>query len=317
MPTEAIERTSSKRYEDSTPESEKLKEDFSKVGYGSAILALERSRMEKSWVKAGQDIRRGFKAVEDAVRQKIQSFDLRDVTRLTKKQIAEVMRIASTEMGDATIQAMSNLRDSLNVSLRRGARAANSVLHQKGLKLLSRDELAKIMEDSVIETAKPWPPNNPSTYDRRMVNASRIHLQQLRTSLSKIHPKGKVAARVLKDAHRGLRKLGPTSIRGGSLANKHQMILASEETRITNEVTLRIFQYRGVEYAYWRLSSAHPWYGGGEVCEWLASIPYGGSQSELRAAGLGGVSQSGLYAMNNWPSYPHPFCKCYPEPVIS
>lgn len=316
MATEAQKRIYPDRYDDSTKESEKLKKEYVKIGYGSTILALERGRMERSWTKAGQDLRRGLKFVDSAIREKLQTFDLHGVTRLTRNQIAEVMRIAEAEMRRATIMAMGGLRDSLDVSLRRGARAANSLLEAKEIEPFSRNELILVMEESAKETARPWPSHNPSTYDKRIVKASKKHLEQLRTTLGKRYRKGRVESGVMRNVYRGLRKIGPTSLKGGSYANRLQMILAAEESRITNEVTLRMYSRRDIEFAYWRLSPSHPWYGGGEVCEWLASVPYGGSMDALRAAGLSTIDLAGLHSMGNWPGYPHPFCKCYPEPIL-
>jgi hypothetical protein len=316
MPTEAQARTYPDRYDDSTKESKKLEEEYVKPEYGAAILALERSRMERSWVKAGQELRRGLKFVDAAIQEKLATYDLRGVTRLSQKQISELMRIAEVEMRRATITAMEGLTDSLNISLRRGVRAANGIFESRGIAPLSREEMVAVMKEAAAETSKPWPPHNPSTYDKRIVKASQRHLKQLRTTLRKRYRTGRVESGVMRNVYRGLRKIGPSAIVGGSYANKLQMILAAEESRITNEVTLRAYAKRDIEFAYWRLSPGHPWYGGGEVCEWLASVPYGGSMEALRAAGLGTIDQAGLYSMGNWPGYPHPFCKCYPEPVI-
>jgi hypothetical protein len=316
MATEAQERTYPDRYDDSTKESRKLKDEYTKLGYGSAILALERGRMERSWTKAGQDLRRGLKFVDEAIHKKLRTFHLRGATRLTRKQIAEVMRVAEVEMRRAAMMAMGGLRDSLDVSLRRGARAANALLESKGVNPLSRDELVIVMEESAKETARPWPPHSPSTYDKRIVKASKRHLEQLKVTLGKRYRKNRVESGIMRNVYRGLRKVGPTSLKGGSYANRLQMILVAEEARITNEVTLRMYSRRNIEFAYWRLSPSHPWYGGGEVCEWLAAIHYGGSMDALRAAGLSTIDLAGLHSMGNWPGYPHPFCKCYPEPII-
>lgn len=316
MPSEALKRTYPDKYSDKSKESARLKKEYTTPEYGSAILALERGRMERSWTKAGQDFRLGLKSVDSAILRKLESFDLRGMKSLSFRQISEVMRVAEEEMRKAVIHAMGSLRESLEVSLRRGARAANALLVDKKIVPLSKTELMKVMERAAESTALPWPPHNPSTYDKRIVKASKWHLDQLRTTLGKRYRDGKIKYGIMRNVFRGLRKTGPSGIVGGSFANKLQMILAAEESRITNEVTIGIYRERDIEFAYWRLSPAHPWYGGGEVCEWLASVPYGGPIEDLRKAGFDIIDQAGLHSMSNWPSYPHPFCKCYPEPVI-
>jgi predicted DNA-binding protein (UPF0251 family) len=298
-----------------TAASRLLETQYKKPKYGSDILALERQRMIGSWIKAGQNIRRGLQPVEASVREGLEALDLRDVTHLTRRQVSEILKVARPQMREATQSAMLELEENLGVSLRRGIRAMNATFRKMGVKPLTKKEAAEVMEASFIQTAKPWPPHSPKTYNQRIENSARVHFQQLKTSLGKQYPKGKVVPGIMRNVYRGLRKLKASGIKGGSYANRLQMILAAEETRITNEVNLRMIQFRGIEFAYWRLSPAHPWYGGGEICEWYASVPYGGSMGDLQKAGLASMDQAGLHSLDNWPSYPHPWCKCYPEPV--
>jgi hypothetical protein len=318
MPTSKKKLASTKieaNYDKTTAASKRLKVKYQKPTYGNPILALERKRMINSWVKAGQDLRRGLKPVEDAVRQELNLFNLREATHLTQKQISQVMREVTPRIRRATERAIAEMDQKLDVAMRRGIRANNAVFKEMGLKPLSKAEIAEIMASSKKATALPWPPKSPSTYEKRIQDAAKLHTAQLKQNLGKQYAKGKVGPAIMKNTFKGFRRVGVTGIRGGSYANRLQMILAAEQTRVTNEVAIQAMRVRGVEFAYWRLGPGHPWYGGGEICEWLAAVPYDGSMEELQAAGLATSDLDGLNAMSDWPDYPHPWCKCYPEPA--
>ena len=74
----------------------------------------------------------------------------------------------------------------------------------------------------------------------------------------------------------------------------------------------------GIQFAYWRLSPAHPWYGGAEICEKLAVNTGPGVQEALQDKGHdpASVNQRGLYLTSNYPHIPHPNCRCFQEPLF-
>ena len=89
----------------------------------------------------------------------------------------------------------------------------------------------------------------------------------------------------------------------------------TEQNRAMHSATLDVMNDLGVELAYWRLSSSHKNYGGGEVCEVLATNTGGGVEDALRRASAN-VDRTGLYLADAFPVVPHPNCMCSIEPVF-
>jgi len=73
-----------------------------------------------------------------------------------------------------------------------------------------------------------------------------------------------------------------------------------QRARMSAQATL--YAEAGVEFVYWRLSSAHKDYGGSEVCEILAAST-GNIASRTR-------NEKGVYTLREAPQAPHPNCMC-------
>jgi hypothetical protein len=92
-------------------------------------------------------------------------------------------------------------------------------------------------------------------------------------------------------------------------------MMIAEETRLSNEVERRTLLAAGVSFAYWRLNPVHRWYGGKEICEFYSSWQYPTTQRML-ARNPDVLDTAGLFPLTEYPMYPHPYCKCFPEPYV-
>jgi hypothetical protein len=95
-----------------------------------------------------------------------------------------------------------------------------------------------------------------------------------------------------------------------------QRLLVGEQLRRSYNTDQKVLQHSGVLFAYRRLSDAHPVYKKEEICEFLARQETV-SPTRLQAAGFlpDAIDTRGLYTIQQAPGYPHPFCKCYLEPL--
>jgi len=88
-----------------------------------------------------------------------------------------------------------------------------------------------------------------------------------------------------------------------------QRLNRTEQSRSMQRAAVEILKKSGETLAYWRLSPAHKDYGGGEVCEVLASSTGEGVDAELIRLGLS-APREGLYLLTKFPETPHANCMC-------
>ena len=180
-------------------------------------------------------------------------------------------------------------------------------------------ELKAIVENALLAIDSDFPVGSGVTYLKRL---QRIQVEHQGTLTKIINGTYREPAK--EKITSGVRatlthyRFGRTPIAGGSATKKTMGLFVAEQARITNAVETEIMKASGIGLAYWRLSPAHPWYGGNEICEvlaanedpdiarYLAQTPDGGA----------GILLEGLHQLSDWPSYPHPWCKCYAEPLI-
>jgi hypothetical protein len=152
------------------------------------------------------------------------------------------------------------------------------------------------------------------TYSERMGLIEREHKSHLEKLLRRKYQKDG-EKKIAHDIRMGVAGKGRTRVSGGSLMNKLRRINVAEETRAANLAEVKLLEKSGVAYARWKLSPAHKWYGGTEICEWHAYRIDLTVVNELRAIGVD-VSEPemhGVFAVDRWPDFPHPHCKCFPE----
>ena len=110
---------------------------------------------------------------------------------------------------------------------------------------------------------------------------------------------------------------GRARVAGGSISKALQRINRSEQSRGMRNAGLAISSKFGAKLVYWRLSAAHRYYGGNEVCEMIAVGTGTGVEGAALRAGLVGADLTGLYLIDSFPHIPHPHCMCVPEPKLS
>lgn len=290
---------------------------YATAGYGNQILSLERQRMINEWVRGSQQMRRSLIDVQRAVADGISNLNLDGKSKLTKKQISDVMKQVAVAMIPALEDAKKVLNHRIDIAIRRSVRAYNLMFGLNGLAQLNPSEIATLVDSVLKQLSAEFPAESGLTYEKRLDRAADRHYKQVRRIISRSSPDQIDVEDMMHDVYVGLRKIGPTGIQDGSLANKYQSILAAEEARVTTLVGLSAMAARDLEFAYWRLSPNHPWYGGGEICELHASSIFAGPMDDLIAANLQDVDTTGLYHIDGYPDFPHPWCRCYPEPLIA
>lgn len=94
-----------------------------------------------------------------------------------------------------------------------------------------------------------------------------------------------------------------------------QRINRTEQSRSMQRAAIEILKKSGDTLAYWRLSPAHKDYGGGEVCEVLATNTGDGVDIELARLGIT-APREGLYLLAKFPTTPHANCMCSVDLVL-
>lgn len=113
--------------------------------------------------------------------------------------------------------------------------------------------------------------------------------------------------------------VGGGPVGGGSTLREQQRLLTSESMQRVQETERRVMEHSGVKFVYWRLSPTHPAHRGHrkEACEYLAEARDSETEQAIIAAGLSPLHLvlDGLYAIGAVPHAPHPFCRCFIEPL--
>jgi len=243
----------------------------------------------------------------------------RDLTRLTvggrRNLEAAIRREARRgfERMEEIVQerTMRTARRSLGIHARR--------MEAMGFPAMTREQRQAILQGAQGLLDAEFPRGSGLSYRDRLRRIQAAREQQMLEIARRTYPEGTGPDAIRRDLERSLSYARPgTPIRGGSSYKQSRRLLVAEETRIANAVELATVRSYGIQFAYWRLSPNHPWYGGKEVCEVHASRVSPDTVQALERVGIdtAGVALEGLYLVRNYPQYPHPFCKCYPEPFV-
>jgi hypothetical protein len=200
----------------------------------------------------------------------------------------------------------------------RAARAQFRHLALRGVKGPTDEVLTRVIDDAVLGLDREFPPGSGVTYMDRIRRINVEHQRTLTTILNRTYSE-EAREKVIYDIRTSLTytRPGRTPVPGGSASKKAMGLFTAEQARLVNEVEMAVIRESGVRLAYWRLSPTHPWYGGSEICEVLASVQDPEVSRYLsKTPGGSGVGLEGLHFVSEWPHYPHPYCRCFPEPVI-
>ncbi len=213
----------------------------------------------------------------------------------------------------AILDIRSTLAGNITSAVNRQSTTHNEFLGRKNLSRLSSESL-KSLETSVIRTVmtRSFPGTSKTVTNR--LGALSVRMRKLMRSF--INAPREDLKRRLSILRRGLHdpKPGPTNIDGGSLGKAIGRINRTEQARAMRDITLKLGEKSGIEYAYWRLSTRHKWQGN-EICEKISQSTGPGVISRIRAQGIDDslVDTTGLYLVRLFPSIPHPNCMCYQE----
>lgn len=244
-----------------------------------------------------------------------------DGTRLAYDGRRTMLEMIPRRLGALFTELNQTIEEGLRVTLQRSRRQTLQRLRDMGLDL-GDDPVgqAKLLEQRVFGLLdKEFPPGSGMTYRRRMERLQEMHIRQLQGVVSASYAQGQAPAMIARQIDRAMGYYRPgTRIKGGSLYKQSRRMLIAEESRLATAMELEILRLGGVQFVYWRLSSFHPWYGGKEICEVFASRVSEETSARLRSVGQdpNEVELAGLYPIDRYPEYPHPFCKCFPEPFI-
>lgn len=291
---------------------------LSVMGRGSLALAESREVLFRSWVRQSSRLRRPLR---QSVAELMSTLDVagftKDQLRLLAAGRRRMERAARRTLSAAISDMESTIEEGVGQAIRRAQRSQLQHLEGLGLKL-SRAQISAIQDVAMLQLDAEFPPGSGQTFRTRMRALESRQQDALTRSLSR---QGDGAAKLIaRDLRDGLTHQGPgrSPTRGGSAFKQGRRILVAEQTRLSNRVEVDTMRAAGVDFAYWRLNPAHRWYGGREICEHLASRtdPSIGAELERLGVPVDSVLLQGLHRLSDWPQYPHPFCKCYPEAFL-
>lgn len=300
-----------------------LLEDF--VSYapiiGNETLARDRGRLFNYWIANSSFVREAFDEVyQDIRRQLSPNMFNQNNTAMLATYSAVLRERLRRNLGSALSATEAAIEASVASAILRTQRVQTAFLQRLGISPLSETELSLMRSRVLRGLNTEFPIGSGITFrnriDRLMVN----HYSQLSSILYAVHLRGGAQERILRDSRYALTYEGPgnTPIRGGSIYRQSRRLVVAEQARAASQVEIEMARESGLRYAYWRLSPSHRWYGGSEICEVLANSINEDLVGKVKVGGrvLPNGMLRGLYALDNWPMYPHPYCQCYSEPVL-
>lgn len=299
---------------------------------GDSQLARDRATLHKALTADSTVARKELLSAEAALQQRVaralraptglrraRGGFTRDNTRLTVAGRQAMERAIRRGMQESFRNIDSLVESRVLKSVERSIRIQERRLQSMGFSKLTRDQ-RRVIDSTVRELLdEEFPPGSGLSYRARLARIQQQRTQQLYDIVRRTYPDGYAAERISQDLNRAMTHYRPgTPIRGGTAYKQVRRLLVAEETRMANAVELTTLRARDVRMAYWRLSPQHPWYGGQEVCEFLASQINGDVVRAFDEAGIStaGIALEGLYLIEDYPQYPHPFCQCFPEAFV-
>lgn len=302
------------------------------IDAGDALLAEERGRLFQGWVGESRELRSYLRSAEQELAQRVRRARtaptgllrseggfVRDGSRLTAAGRRSMNAAVTREMRRAFEEMDGLIEDRIRRAVRRSQRVQLRHLERLGLSPPSRAMQQRIEAMTLDFLDREFPAGSGMTYRRRLQRIHDLRRQQVLGVVNRTYAPGKGPDAMTRDLGRSLTFNQPgTPIQGGSAFKQMRRLMVAEETRLANATELATLRASGVSLAYWRLSPAHKWYGGKEICEVLASQEDPAVRSLFITLGISqrGIDFDGLYLMSNFPSYPHPFCKCSPEAYV-
>lgn len=287
-----------------------------------ALLSKAKDLLFRSWIRESRFVRSPLMQLNAQLQNMIDpnSFT-KDGGRMYKTAADQMARKIRRDMASAFDQADLEIQRAVERAASRASLYQKKFLQGENVQLLGNDELRRIQAEAVKMLNKEFPEGSGIRYRDRMASIRRRHEKEMLKTLRASYARGDAMGRIERDFKVRLtnNKVGVRSpVSGGSVSKQVSRVMVAEEARISQETEKRVLKAHGIEYAYWRLSPDHRWENGAEICEQIAA----GTGVGVRASITRSTSTSkpivmeGLYKVESWPEYPHPYCKCHMEPFV-
>lgn len=210
-------------------------------------------------------------------------------------------------------EILASSRTAINDAVERELRAHIRRLQDRGIDTAGPSQ-ARLVRNSVRRVFEEnFPGTRANLTDRIRRNSRRV--ASLARSVIRASPQNReIVLRSLRNvAIKDPRNA--SYVRGGNHIANSERLQRTETSRAVRFSTLALASALKIDLVYWRLSAAHRWYGGNEVCEKLAVNTGPDVTSVLREAGINpsSVNLRGLYTRERFPEIPHANCMCQQE----
>lgn len=289
------------------------------VGSGHPDVDAHRTRMLKRSINRKSFIKKALRPLDEAMAKSFEGVSILDgrVDAVTRKDVYKTLIDKSDDaFGRAERLITTDLRRSMVESMR----MQNAILRREGMPTLPESRIREVVQAQMRAAMdEEFPPGSGASLRTRFVKYRRDLDNKVNHVLER-----RYGPRTNADMVKGYLRSAVVGeqpriyVPGGSTLKTLQRTMIAEQTRKANDAGLQCLGELGVAFARWNLSVHHPWYGGREICEVLASQVPDITLATLRRHGVNpsGLDLHGVYPLANWPSYPHPFCKCHPTPFF-
>lgn len=285
---------------------------------GDPRLAKFRERLFRSWARESAELRKPLTWITESVVSEIEEARLvLNDTRLTGNAAKSVDSIVRDSIDEVFSRIESDIEVGAGRAIKRAQQAQVEKLRELGVKVPNSKIRGEIRNKVLSRLDEEFPRGSGLSYRDRLRRIQVQNQKQVSSLVRRTHGEGKAIEKIRSDVTDAFTysKYGRSPVPGGSALKNVRRLMVAEETRLANEVEVLTLQTAGVEFAYWRLNPAHVWVGN-EICEYLSTQVSGETVEKLDKLKLRGVDTEGLYVLEFFPEYPHPHCKCFPEPWI-
>lgn len=285
---------------------------------GDHSLADVRAKLFRSWARESTELRRPLMEIADEVALRLESVSLTaNETRLTGTAAKRIDAVVRDSIEEVFTKIESDIEVGAGRAIKRAQQAQVDKLQKMGVKVPSAKVRREIRNKVLSRLDEEFPKGSGMSYRDRLLRIRMQNQRQVSSLVRRSHGEGRAVAKIQSEVTDAFTytKYGRSPVPGGSALKNARRLMVSEETRLANEVEVLTLQRAGVEFAYWRLNPAHVWVGN-EVCEFLSTHVSGETLEKLDELKVHGADTEGLYVLEFFPEYPHPHCKCFPEPWI-
>jgi hypothetical protein len=274
----------------------------------------------RSWVRESRYVRTPFQKMNRKIQGRLGKSGFNASGEWMLKRNADRLSAAiRKDMGKVFNEVDLEIQSAVERAAARAVKYQKRFLKAANVPFLKSAEINAIHNEASKILNEDFPKGSGLSYRDRLKMIRMRHERELLGSLRASYKSGDALARIAKEAKLRLTSNTPgvkVRVSGGSVAKQVSRVMVAEEARISHEIERRILIAHNVEYGYWRLSPEHKWEGGSEICEVLAAGTGEGLATSVKREEHGPLILEGLYRLDAWPEYPHPYCKCHMEPWI-